>query len=104
MSQIKISNDSEGHLQKAAMKQGSFAKDRKEVRDLQARAAKEQAKDERGPITGAQLLHSSASHTQTMFRNFKGRKSSLDTSNRPRDAIQFSRKQHMSMSICKQKE
>ena len=42
LSPIKISNIPDGSLQQAAMKQSLFSKDRKDIRELQTRANKQQ--------------------------------------------------------------
>lgn len=52
---IKISRIPDGALQQAAMKQSQFSKDRKDIRDLQTRAKKNEGEPKSGLALAAKM-------------------------------------------------
>ena len=77
---IKISQNPDGAMLKTAMKQSQFSKDRKDIREMQNLSKKT---EEQPTMLKA-----------TMRENLS----------RPKDSVQFSRKEQLSLSIQGQKE
>jgi len=116
LSPIKISNIPDGSLQQAAMKQSLFSKDRKDIRELQTRANKQQqgqASGQRSKFSEKSLLGSpnngSAQNqtnpdSQAVIGNQNSQMRVKENRNRLTSAVQFSRSRQLSLSMREQKE